>query len=340
MNCPNCGAQNSEGYKFCFRCGYLLPVPAVTSPTTLINNVPQPGQENQVPNPPYPAPPPAPMPVQPVPYPQSYPMQQPYPGAPMTTQQQYVMPWQTPVNSNSILAGLNIWGPFAGYGDRRHHTGWLMDNRGTVSEELIKKVDEKFKERQIPGVNLWRDWLTARGVIVEKRPYFLLKRGLASVALYICQFGKDLFVSLASYLKPPISTFRAIVAACMMLFSFYTIFIFPVALAAQVPSSTSIFSQGPSMNFGALITMLCVIGPLGALNNLALFLLLLYSGYKWLTIKDFWAGLRVAPNEFNEDDLMAMEKAVEQTVRISLDEIGVDSDDLHVTTSFNKERAF
>ena len=46
----------------------------------------------------------------------------------------------------------------------------------------------------------------------------------------------------------------------------------------------------------------------------------------------------VAPNEFNEDDLMAMEKAVERTVRISLDEIGLDPDDLKLANSIQERR--
>jgi hypothetical protein len=77
-----------------------------------------------------------------------------------------------------------------------------------------------------------------------------------------------------------------------------------------------------------LLSLLCLAGPLTFINNLAFIIFLLYSAYKWVTTADFWAGLRTKPNEFNEDDLMALEKSVEQTVRISLDEIGLNPDDL------------
>ena len=82
----------------------------------------------------------------------------------------------------------------------------------------------------------------------------------------------------------------------------------------------------------------CPVGPLGLLNNLALLLFVLYSVYKWFTVKDILAGLRVAPNEFNEDDLMALEKAVEQTVRLSLDDIGLNPDDLKSAVSSEGQR--
>jgi hypothetical protein len=48
--------------------------------------------------------------------------------------------------------------------------------------------------------------------------------------------------------------------------------------------------------------------------------------------------LRVSPNEFHENDLMAMEKAVEQTVRISLDELGLDPADLQLIESRSPKR--
>jgi hypothetical protein len=47
--------------------------------------------------------------------------------------------------------------------------------------------------------------------------------------------------------------------------------------------------------------------------------------YKFLTEKDPLMLLRTPPNEFQQDDIIALEKAVEETVRQSLDTIGIDS---------------
>jgi len=229
----------------------------------------------------------------------------------------------------------NIWGPFAGYGTRRRHVGWLLEGEGHRVQELLKHVEDKFKEREIPGAQVFKPILTARGVIVERRLYFVLRRGLASLALYITQFGRDLFISQASYLKPPISNFRLLVAGAMLLFQGFMTFIYPVAVGGAFSALTRSFNLlgGGELNTGPLLFLLCIVGPLGGLNSLALFLLFCFSVYKWLAEKDFWAALRVPPNEFNEDDLMAMEKAVEETVRQSLTNIQLNPDDLQATAT-------
>jgi len=64
---------------------------------------------------------------------------------------------------------------------------------------------------------------------------------------------------------------------------------------------------------------------LGTLNTLGLFLAGLHMVYKFLTDKDPLALLRTPPNEFQQDDVIALEKAVEETVRQSLDAIGIDT---------------
>jgi hypothetical protein len=259
---------------------------------------------------------------------------------PAQPQSPYYPPQQSPLNMapggyghvtmpNAITGGGSLWGPFAGYGERRRHVGWLMDSKGDCAEKLVSKVSEKFKERQIPNTSLRQELLSGQGIVVEKRPYFIMRRGLASLGLYITQFGKDLYVSLASFLKPPISNVRVIVLIVSVVFFLFTTFGLPAAIAASLSDLGGMSMFGGMPDFSGLITLLCLVGPLGTINSLALGLFLIYSIWKYLSIKDFWAGLRATPTEFNEDDLMAMEKAVEQTVRIALDEIGLNPDDLN-----------
>lgn len=310
MNCPNCGTYNETSNRYCLKCGFALaaesaqattPKPSATAPQS-----PPPASWSAPTQPTYTPPYHAPTPYQ-------------QPGY-------YPPPMATP--STNIL---NIWGPFAGYGARRRHVGWLMDGEGHRAADLLATVEAKFKEREVPGAYLYRTSVTARGVMVETRPYFILRRGLASLALYIAQFGHDLFISQASYLKPPISNFRLLVAVGMLMFQGYMSLIYPAAVSAALndfSSSFSLFGGGSSDAMGGLATLLCIVGPLGGLNALALFALFCFSAYKWLTERDFWAALRVPPNEFNEDDLMAMEKAVEETVRQSLTDLKLNPDDL------------
>jgi hypothetical protein len=253
-------------------------------------------------------------------------------------QEQHTYPMSAPQSyypaQPSIFAPLSIWGPFAGYGTRRRHIGWLLDGSGGRVEELTQRIHLKFGQRQIPGVVVQPKTLVARGVFVERRPYIILKRGLVSLALNIFQFGQDLFISLASYLKPPISNFRVIIVCIMTLIWVFSSFVLPALIYASAASAFGGFSllggfgARSAAPFGGLLTLICVIGPLASINNFVLLIFFFYSVYKWFTERDFWAGLRSAPNEFNEDDLMALEKSVEQTVRISLDEIGLNSNDL------------
>ncbi len=327
MQCPNCGSFNDDNYRFCMKCGTVLAAVAQTAPTEVtVKPVPaEPVQQvQQTPQPVtyYPPPPAtAQIPYQAPQPPGAYPVQQPPPPI-------YGQYDQYGAASTSIMG---VWRPFAGYGTRRRHTGWLMDKQGERANDLSDKVTVKFNERAISGAQVEKKILVGRGVIVESRPYFLVRRGLVTVGLYVAQFGKDLFVSLASYLKPPISNARLIVLALMGLFSLYTLFIFPGTLNnafQELLGSFNLFGGGTAASGPSLGSLLCVIGPLGTLNLLALALFVVYSLYKFVTEKDILAGLRVSPNEFNEDDLMALEKAIEQTVRISLDEIGLNPDDL------------
>lgn len=230
---------------------------------------------------------------------------------------------------------LNIWGPFAGYGNRRRHIGWLMNGQGGRVPELIKRVEARFREREIQHAFFYPQILTGRGVFVEQRNYFILQRGLASLALYISKFGRDLFISQASYLKPPVSNFRVLAVVGMILFQGYAAYN-SYGVSQKIPR----LSYLPDSEMYWAFFSACILGPLALLCFLAFMGLLFFSAYKWLTEKDFFAALRVPPNEFNEDDLMAMEKAVEETVRQSLTDLKLNPDDLKMTSTERGRQLF
>jgi hypothetical protein len=171
-------------------------------------------------------------------------------------------------------------------------------------------------------------------VFVEQRNYFILQRGLATLALYIAKFGRDLFISQASYLKPPISNFRVTMVIVMFASIIYEVYA-PVASVLGIGSSR--YSSGGDL--GAFFTY-CIVGPVAFFSFFALSGLIFFSAYKWLTEKDFFAALRVPPNEFNEDDLMAMEKAIEETVRQSLTDLKLNPDDLKMTSTEKSRQLF
>jgi hypothetical protein len=218
---------------------------------------------------------------------------------------------------------LDIWGPFAGYGERGRHVSWLLDNLGERAEALRDAVTNRFRERQIPGARVQPQTLTGKGIAVERRPYYLIKRGVATAGLYITRFGQDIYISQVTYAKGAINPLRTVILSLMVLFQLYIVF----GYGGSVESSIGSFDllSGYSGGSDSLGFLLCCIGPLGALNTLGLSLVGLHVIYKFLTEKDPLMLLRTPPNEFQQDDIIALEKAVEETVRQSLDAIGIDS---------------
>jgi hypothetical protein len=352
MNCPHCGTPNASQNRFCLKCGKpIAPQNSQQQPTgggrmsNLTQGLPrqaaaprpqQPEPANFPPQQPaYPPQQPIYPPQQnnypPIPQQDQFPMQQNYQNVPMMQQQEYISPSSGQVG----LSMLNIWGPFAGYGTRRRHVGWLMDGKASHLSDLVQRIRQRMQERQVPGMQTAWQVLTAKGLMVETRPYFLIHKGLATLGLNVSTFGKDLFISIATYIKPPISNFRAMLAGASALLFAVGGPMIGSAIGASA-SGLSMFGDN-SGAMGGLLATLCCLGPVWSINALVFPLLLLFSAYKWLTERDFFALLRVAPNEFNEDDLMAMEKAVEQTVRVSLDDIGLNPAELHPAAAQGQE---
>lgn len=221
------------------------------------------------------------------------------------------------------LSAADIWGPFAGYGERGRHVSWLLDNLGDRAEDLREAVINRFGERQIPRAKLEPRTLTGKGIAVERRPYYLIRRGIATAGLYIARFGHDLYISQVTYAKGAINPLRAALLGVMVLFQLYMIFGYGQSLESAVGSFDIL--GGYSGSSDSLGFLLCCVGPFGVLNTLGLSLVGLHMLYKTLTDKDPVAVLRTPPNEFQEDDIVALEKAVEETVRQALDTIGLDS---------------
>jgi hypothetical protein len=218
------------------------------------------------------------------------------------------------------VSAASIWGPFAGMGTRGRHVAWLLDNLGQKAEDLRNAVTHRFQDRHIPNVSVQPQILVAKGLLVEQRPYYLIRRGRTTIGLYIAQFGKDLYISQVSYFKGPISVARIIIVSLMAIFALF----YPLMLSG-VADNVNVGLGGVS-GLGEMVGMLCCMGPVYLGVWLALILMALFAVYKFVADKDILAPLRVQPNEFDQDDLIALEKAVEQTVRESLDVVGIEQE--------------
>lgn len=219
------------------------------------------------------------------------------------------------------VTSASIWGPFAGYGVRGRHVAWLLDDLGARAEDLRQAVTERFLRRTVPGAQVQPRILTAKGVLVEQRPYYLIQRGRATTGVYLAKFGEDLYISQVSYYKGPISALRVLIVLAMAAF----VLIYPAMLSDMLGGVSANLFGGVS-GLGDIFGTLCCLGPLYLASFLGLTIVSVLAVYRFITEKDLLRPVRAQPNEFDQDDLIALEKAVEQTVRESLDVVGIKRD--------------
>ncbi len=307
--CPHCGAEDPGGGKFCIHCGQPLAIPTTSEPSTYTE------APFDLSHPPFPydssdeAAPPSASSHEP----------ETYAAVPANASELSPPPSPLPFDYTGVSAA-SIWGPFAGMGTRGRHVAWLLDNLGEKAEDLRKAVTQRFQERQIPDASVQPEILVAKGLLVEQRPYYLIQRGRITIGLYIAQFGKDLYISQVSYFKGPVSVARIVIVALMVLFALF----YPMMFSGAVDNVN--VGLGGVSGLGNLAGMLCCLGPIYLGTWVALLLMGIYALYKFVADKDILAPLRVQPNEFDQDDLIALEKSVEQTVRESLDVLGIEQE--------------
>jgi len=326
-SCPFCGNEVREGARFCPGCGANLGSTAM--------NLAQSQKPGATTPPPAAA---APRPAAPPPAAATPPPTAAMAAAPPSPTP-YASPPQPVVTAAPAVAaigatgqGTSIWGPFAGFGYRREHQAWLLRDLAPRAEKLRDTIAEQFERRQIPNATVSQVNLTGKGVAVEQRPFYRIQRGLATVWLYVARAGQDLYVSQVSYIKGPISLARILFAvglAAVVFINIINVLAASINLSAVAESysSSGLFGLGggPTVEpSGFLLSMLCCTTPLAAIAQLVLLVGVVFSAYKFLTDRDVLALLRSSPTEFQEDDIVSLEKAVNETVRQSADLVGID----------------
>lgn len=317
VNCPHCGNQLRPGAVFCSRCGnstQATPPSSAAPPTAQVSGMPHLQHAPQ--NSPVFTPDPTPMYYPPPAVQPTYMPQPTYAPSPHAISQ-----------LGAVGQSSNLWGPFAGYGVRREHVAWLLQGLGSRAEDLRNKVTQQFAQRQIPDARVDLLTLTGRGIAVEQRPFYRVQRGLATVWLYIARFGEDLYISQVSYIKGQLSLARVLLLIAMIgsiILSWLGSAAVSSNLQSLVEPSSFFGGRSAEPNLVLIFSLLCCIGPLALISQIVLVFGFIFSIYKYVTEKDFLALLRAKPNEFQEDDIVSLEKAVNETVRQGADVIGID----------------
>ena len=305
--CPTCGKIYDSTFNFCKRCGVLL------------TNAPIP-KEGSVPS----------------------------QSAQMRTTGSMQKPTIQQMGSEKRTF-LSFYDPFAGYGERGRFVSWLLNNLGDRAEMLRNAVTKRFSERQIPATEIKRTQLHGKGLLAETREYYMARRREISVGVYISRFGKDLYISMVTYYKGQISLSRTFLAIFMILFMFavplatlYTYNLWAVSVSNQ--SDTTQQYQDNYLNplagiqeelndfqikvqefINNMLVFICFWGPFAFLDSILVLIGLGYSLLKGISELDALILLRTPPNEFQEDNIVALERAVEETVREAMDAVGIDS---------------
>lgn len=238
----------------------------------------------------------------------------------------YQQPYGPPPNVAPMGAvgqsPFNIWGPFAGYGTRGRHVAWLLGAMGDRADLLRNAISVRFAARAIVDAVVSDKVLVGQGVAVEQRPYFLIQRKVATVGLYTARLGNDIYISQVTYARGPISIARIALLVVMLLFQLFFLVGGFSSMLDSFSGSSMLLGDGPDL--GSLAFFLCCIGPLGLVNTAALLVASLVTVWRTVTDKDPLAILRTTLNEFNQDDVIGLEKAVEETVRECMDQVGID----------------
>lgn len=285
MNCPNCGNEIGNDAAFCMHCGKPVQQGSPSASQQMASGLSEVGKASVA-------------------------------AARELGQSTQQMAQRVGGSLSSSTSSVSIWGPFTGYGQRGRHVAWLLDGAGNQAGQLYNAVKTRFERREIPETVTVLKTLQLRGVNADPRPYFILQRRRATVALHIAQFGKDLYVSQVSYSLGPISMVRVWAFIAMAV---YAVFYTPIQMA-----SLGAIANGDVGGFFSTILLVCCGGPLFFASGLGVLFAIVFAGYRFITDRDILAPFRVTANEFDTDDLIALEKAVEQTVRDSLDEANLD----------------
>lgn len=212
---------------------------------------------------------------------------------------------------------------FAGSGISIEHFSWLLDGEEAkakaifvAARDLLMVRKQEVLELLVEGTPLKET--SVRAEKDEERLYLILKRGVASIFLYIAPVGRNLYISRTTAVLPLISLMR-------------------VVMLAIGAFATIVFWVNVSQGASALLYPSSIISTL---------LLILLSGivalvFFWLPVirflipsiahgireKDFWVYLRERSlTNFQVDDVVVLERLTDDILEKAVERVGLNRD--------------
>lgn len=312
LKCSYCSQENPDGTAFCQSCNRMLQ--QVTGPYAATQQ----------------------------PYPGGYPQQQqqqPYPGGGsqgLPPQQGSAHPGNTgmyappapisaPVQmgtSRGVPKQLFARRAFAGRGTSINHCSWLLKGEQAKGGALFAAARRLLlgRAQEVLALNVESNPLKDVGVRAdqdEERLYIVLKRGVATIFLYIAPVGRNLYISRTTTVLPLISLLRIGILA---LGAISTVVFFTVSAQGN-----SLLQSSSSILFSLLLI------PLSALIAFCFFwlpviVLLIPSIFHAIKEGDFWVYLRErALTSFQVDDVLVLERLTDHILNAAAEEVGMNS---------------
>ncbi len=185
--------------------------------------------------------------------------------------------------------------------------GWadLIEGVAERAPEVIRAFQERVSVRQMPNVQHESSALTISGLITKQRAYQLVHTPTgATLAVYIGQFGKDLYVAWDLFVRPIVN--KAVLWAILGAAALFGLF---TAFGHDPWTGRTTFS------FGGWV------GATVGLGILFAFLLAL-GGLVWK--RDLLAFFVKKLDFFDADDITAMTLAVHKSLLEAVDAVGID----------------
>ena len=199
--------------------------------------------------------------------------------------------------------------------------GWadLIEGVAERAPEVIQAFQERVSARQMPNVQHESSTLTTGGLTGKQRAYQLVHTPTgATVAVYIGQFGKDLYVTWDLFIRPIVN--KAVlwgILGAAALFGFFT------AFRQEAWTGRTTFSFG---------------GWIAATIGLSILFAALVAGAGFVLKRNPLAFFFKELDAFDADDITAMTLAVHKSLLQAIDAVGIDIRLLRVKEQFHGGR--
>jgi hypothetical protein len=242
-----------------------------------------------------------------------------------------------PVQMGSVSSspeGQSMPHAFAGRGSLITHLSWLLSGDSANAANLRDAILEILRPRHFLHLNLNIQRLQESGHWIEERDYIIMKRGVATVFVYVAPAGQDLYISRATTVQLSIDPLRVIILCCALA----EVFLSPGIIGGIL---TSTASSGLSNPGGLAVPLIIALGLIllyiPAITFLFSFLVVSFK--HWLVERDFWIYLRRNDlHDFEIDDVDLLEHATDEATRAAVKQLNLDATKIVSPSNYHTKR--